>query len=178
MTERFFILGPFFSLMPKLNLPKQPTFQGPAAIWKRIIAFAIDLIILDFVIGYPLQGAILGVLPQAGFMQSYQYVNANPQAAQALNLVMVVFGLLALLYFAILEYKLGQTVGKMFMNIRVKYDQRLSFFQAVIRSMEFLLIFPFILLWVIDPLFMAFNKDGRRLSEILSKTRTVEVYNL
>lgn len=162
----------------KLNLPKQRTFKGPALMWKRILAFVIDMIIIDFVIGFPFRNVIIKLVPVEGFSENYAYLSTNPTLVSALSLILFMFGMLALLYFAILEYKIGQTIGKMFMNIKVEPDKdQLGFLACVLRSMFLLFIFPFILLWIIDPLFILFNKDGRRLSEILSKTRTVEVYN-
>lgn len=160
-----------------LNLPKEATFKGPALIWKRVLAFVIDILIINFVIGFPFRRLIAGIVPARDFSNSYAYISSNQKLVGLLSLIMILFGLLAILYFAILEYKMGQTVGKMFMNIKVEAEQ-LTFFSCLIRSMFLIFIFPFVLLWVIDPLFMFFTKDKRRLSEILSKTRTIEIYLL
>ena len=166
-------------MVSKLNLPGQPTFKGPAMLWKRILAFVIDLFIIDFVIGFPFRSIIMRIIPTGSFSENYTYLSTHSNLTTALSLIMFLFGMLAMLYFAILEYKLGQTIGKIFMNIKVESDRdNLSFFACLIRGMFLLFIFPFILLWIIDPLFLMFNKDGRRLSEILSKTRSVAVYNL
>jgi uncharacterized RDD family membrane protein YckC len=165
-------------MAPRLNLPKERIFKGPALVWKRFFAFMIDLLIIDFVIGFPFRKLLLRMVPAEEFSASYAYLVSNPSVVSLLTSVMILFGLLALLYFAVLEYRLGQTIGKMFVNIKVESGKGLTFLACLIRSMQFVLIFPFILLWIIDPLFMLFNKDGRRLSEILSGTRTVEWYSM
>jgi len=91
--------------------------------------------------------------------------------------MMILLSILALFYFAILEYKLGQSIGKIFMNIKViSITKKLLFWQCIGRSLFLLPVFPFFLLWAIDPLFLFFNKKGQRLSEFLTKTKVVEDY--
>jgi hypothetical protein len=163
----------------KLNLPREATFKGPAIVWKRIAAFIIDLFILDFVIGFPFRSLLTKIVPSGDFSVSYDYLLSNPQITTALTLIMFLYGFLALLYFSILEYTTRQTIGKIFMNIMVEpTNKEIGYFNYVVRSMYLLTVFPFILLWIADPLFMFFSKDKRRLSEILSKTRTTAVYFL
>ncbi len=160
-----------------LNLPKDATFKGPASIWKRALAFAIDLLILDFVIGGFYRSLIAKLLPTD--IPSYNFFSANPKITSLISLITMFFGLLALLYFSIMEYKTGQTIGKMFVNIRVESDDsQFTYWQAITRSAYFIIFFPFFLLWIIDPIFMFFSKDKRRLMEVISRTRTVETYFL
>jgi uncharacterized RDD family membrane protein YckC len=163
----------------KLNLPKEATFNGPAVFWKRGTAFLIDIFILDFIIGGPFNYLLSRIMPNEGLMENYNYILSNPQLTMKLSLIVITFGFLALLYFALTEYITGQTLGKMLLNIRVEYDSKeKSLLGALLRSMFLILIFPFVLLWIIDPVFMIFTKDKRRLSEIISKTRTIETYYL
>ncbi len=165
--------------MKNLNLPKEATFKGPALLWKRVLAFFLDIMIIDFVVGFPLRGILERVLPKAGFRESYDYLLVNPETSALISYVILLWGVLALLYFTILEYRLGQTVGKMLLNIKVEpSDKKMSFLHTIMRNLFIIPIFPFILLWIIDPLFMVFSKEKRRLSEVLSKTRTVETYLL
>jgi uncharacterized RDD family membrane protein YckC len=87
--------------------------------------------------------------------------------------------LFAILYFLLLEKKIGQTPGKMIFNISVAGESgEVRLWQLAIRSIFLIPIFPFFLLWVVDPLFMFFTKSSQRLSEILSRTKTVEKYML
>ena len=161
----------------KLNLPKQRNFKGPARIWKRALAFLIDITIIDFLLGVPFRSLFLKVVPEEDFFGEMKILQSSEKALMLLTVIMISYMFLYLLYFAILEYKLGTTIGKMFMRIKVEEDKNAyGFLSYIIRNMVFIFIFPFILLWIADPLFMLFNRDGRRLSEILSRTRTVEDY--
>ena len=63
-------------------------------------------------------------------------------------------------------------------QIYVVSDDGMKTWQVLARNIVFIPIFPFILLWVLDPLFMFFTKTNQRLSEILSKTKVVEKYDL
>ena len=128
-----------------LNLPKERRFVGPASIWKRAIAFIIDLLIIEFIIALPFRGIFTRMIPAGSLKETYSYLQSHPGVSTKMNMVMVVIGLLALLYFAILEIKIQQTIGKMFMNIYVKsMTKRLTFWQCLVRNMFFILIFPFI----------------------------------
>jgi uncharacterized RDD family membrane protein YckC len=160
-----------------LNLPKEASYKGPASIWKRLVAFVLDLLILDFVIGSPFNSLLSKLSPKISPMETYSYFMSHSRDAMLISLVTIAYGFLALLYFALLEYKTGQTIGKMFMNIKVESEEQ-NLFLFMVRSMFLLIVFPFILLWLLDPLFMLLSKEKMRLSEILSRTRTVEIYHL
>ena len=74
---------------------------------------------------------------------------------------------------------MSQTIGKMLMKVYVASDNNtLKAWQLLARNLVFIPIFPFVLLWILDPLFMFFTKTNQRLTEILSKTRVVEKYTL
>jgi len=158
-----------------LNLPKQRIFTGPALIWKRIAAFAIDFFVIEFVLGFPFQSLIKRIMPtELSYSEAYSFFMNNSYYTKMLTALMIMFSVLAILYFAILEYKLGQTVGKILMNIKVVGEKKLGFWQCIGRSLFLIPAFPFFLLWVIDPLYLFFGKKGQRLSEVLTKTKVVE----
>ena len=161
-----------------LNLPKQRVVRGPASTWKRLFAFIIDMFIINLILWMPFRGKIEMVMPKnMDFGQALEFSASNPGVTSVLSFMIIIMGLIALLYFALLEYKLGQTIGKILMKIFVISDKkRLGFFQALVRSMYLIFIFPFWLLFIIDPIFLLLNKNHQRLSEILSKTRTVQDY--
>ncbi len=145
-----------------------------ASIPKRALAFALDILIIELVIGFPFQGLI------------ERYVPENPLDAlmsgasdPALMKIGAAISLLALLYFALFEYRMSQTPGKMLFRIYVANDlKEKGLWQYFARSMYFIPIFPFVMLWVVDPIYMMFDKKRRRLSEMLSKTSTVEKVDL
>ena len=75
------------------------------------------------------------------------------------------------------EGLLRQSIGKIFTNIYVVSETKeLKLWQLLVRNLFLIPFFPFVLLWIVDPAFMFFTKDNKRLSEILSKTKVVEKY--
>ena len=65
--------------MPRksLNLPNERKFKGPAIIWKRFIAFIIDLLIIDFAFAYPFRRVITRIMPAGGFSETYAALANN-----------------------------------------------------------------------------------------------------
>ena len=166
--------------MKRLNLPKEKTFVGPALVWKRIAAFFIDMMIMNLVVLLPFRSLFQDIIPKDySFSEAYKFLSSSTDYTSFISSVSFMMSVLIILYFFMLEKKMGQTIGKMLMNIYVASDNKaLKAWQLLVRNFVFIPIFPFVLLWVIDPLFMFFTKTNQRLSEILSKTRVVEKYSL
>ncbi len=161
-----------------LNLPEERTFKGPALVWKRFLAFLTDFLIINLVLFFPFKRLIQSSMPEFGsFSETYAYLISNQSYTQALTVVSLAMSIFALFYFALLEYKIQQTPGKMLLKISVIGEKKeVRFWQYLVRSLFIIPIFPFFLLWVLDPLFLFLTKTNQRLSEILSKTKTVEEY--
>ena len=166
--------------MKRLNLPKERTFIGPALIWKRAIAFLIDITLINFVIFFPFRKLFQNIVPKDySFSEAYRLLSTSANYTSYITSVSFVMSILMILYFLMMERKMSQTIGKMLMKIYVVNDNNnLKAWQLLIRNLVFIPLFPFVLLWVLDPLFMFFTKTNQRLSEILSKTRVVEKYSL
>ena len=165
--------------MKRLNLPKEKTFVGPALIWKRIAAFSIDIIIVNLIVFFPFRRLFENIVPKEySLAEAYRFVSSSTNYSSYVNLVALVMSILLILYFSMLERKMGQTIGKMLMRIYVVSDSNsLKAWQSLTRSIVFIPVFPFVLLWIIDPLFMFFTKTNQRLTEVLSKTKVVEKYS-
>lgn len=161
-----------------LNLPKERTFTGPALVWKRFLAFLADLLIINLFIFFPFRSIIQESIPNfSSYSEAYNFLISNQGYVRTLTIVSSVMAIFALLYFALIEYKVQQTPGKILLNISIISDaKKLGFWQCAVRGLFLIPVFPFFLLWVIDPLFMFFTKTNQRLTEILSKTKTVETY--
>ena len=161
-----------------LNLPKQRTFTGPAMIWRRILAFVADIALINLVVLFPFKKVVRGAIPEfSSYTEAYNFLVNNPSYTKDLTILYLAISFIVLLYFVILEYKIQQTPGKMILRISIVSEtKKMSFWQALLRSLFIIPLFPFVLLWVIDPLFMIFTKTNQRLSEILSKTKTTETY--
>lgn len=136
---------------------------------KRLIAFVIDLLVLEVFIFLPFSPLLRRIFPDKfGFGFIIEEV-----AAKELALLLIALGLLMLLYFALFEYKLRQSIGKMALNIYVVSEYKeLRLWQAIVRNMLFIPIFPFNIVPIIDAIF--FLVKNRRFSEIITKTDTVE----
>ena len=166
--------------MRRLNLPKERTFIGPALLWKRIAAFFIDMVIINLIVLFPFRRLFQSIIPKDySFSEAYRLLSTSTDYTSLITLISFVMSVLIIVYFLMMERKMGQTIGKMLMKIYVVGDNNtLKAWQLLTRNLVFIPIFPFVLLWMLDPLFMFFTKTNQRLSEILSKTRVVEMYNL
>ncbi|MFH1409545.1 MAG: RDD family protein [Nanoarchaeota archaeon] len=159
--------------MPRLKLPKARMMTAPASLFRRFVAFLADLVIIDFFIIGPFRGYLTGIVPESSIGAIARFLSENPGIMNQLVIVLSIISALSIAYFAILEFKLGQTLGKILMNITVVSDKKkLSLWQCILRNVFLTPIFPFVLLWVIEPVFLIFWR--RRLLEILSRTRTVQ----
>jgi uncharacterized RDD family membrane protein YckC len=168
--------------MAKLNLPKERTFVGPALAWKRVIAFVIDMMIVNLFALFPFRGLFEGIISEGhSFTEAYNLLSSTDYSG-FLTSVSLAISFLVIMYFYLMERKMSQTIGKMLMKVYVvasdNGNKDLKEWQLLARNMVFIPLFPFILLWLLDPLFMFFTKTSQRLSEILSRTRVVEKYSL
>ena len=159
---------------------KRKTFLAQASVLKRIIAFIIDILIIYLIILFPFRRIIDKIVPETGsFSKTFDFLSSNPGANTSITIIMFAVAFLTILYFMILEKKLGQSVGKMLFNLYVQGQGKdLKNWQLFVRSVFLIPMFPFVLLWVIDPIVMLFTKENQRLSEILSKTKVVEKYKI
>lgn len=165
----------------KLDLPEKKVFIGPARVWKRILAFVLDLFVIDFFVLSFFQDVADKMLGSgAGFMTTYQLLENNPSQANALFGLFMMMILLVLAYFVLLQYAAGQTIGCILFNIYVvaetgdKQFDRAGFWQCLLRNLFLIPAVPFIFLWIIDPLYLAFARNGQRFTEWLSRTRVIE----
>jgi len=166
--------------MKRLSLPKERIFVGPALIWKRIAAFFIDIIIINLIVLFPFRSLFQNIVPKDySFSEAYRLLSTSTNYTGFITSVSFVMSVLIILYFVLMEKKMSQTIGKMLMKIYIVSDNdSMKTWQLLVRNLVFVPIFPFVLLWVLDPLFMFFAKTNQRLSEILSKTKVVQNYNL
>jgi uncharacterized RDD family membrane protein YckC len=96
----------------------------------------------------------------------------TPQLPDNIYLMIFIIFVLAMLYFIFFEYYLGQSLGQMFFDIKIQSkDDNITLMQAFLRNCFILPIFPFYILWVIEPLYLVFYKE--RLTERLTGTSTI-----
>jgi uncharacterized RDD family membrane protein YckC len=171
--------GESIALMPKRKkeaYPQPKTVAVAASIWKRIGAFVVDVLIVYVIVLFALGDKILPAVDDAAsFAETYAAMAESPGIADGVSFI---FSILMLVYYILLERKFGQSIGKMVVNIYVVPSlpdkQAVSTLQHIGRSMFLIPMFPFMLLWLIDPIAMLFTKDNQRISEKLSNTKVVE----
>jgi len=142
-----------------------------ASLFKRIIAYLIDIIVINLVIIIPL-GPVLNST-SATFSSSSLF--GVYQQGMALGweffVISLFISLMTILYWAILEYYLKQSVGKMIMRIYVRHlTKKIMFWQALLRNVTKISTM-FLLL---DIAYMLVSKTNQRYFERLSYTTVVE----
>jgi uncharacterized RDD family membrane protein YckC len=158
-----------------LRLPKARSLTNPAPFWKRGLAFIVDMLIFDFITFIPLYGFLKDRIPQTDDLMVLVKLFETPSFLESISLISTLISFLFLFYFVAFEIKTRQTPGKMLLNLYVIADENKEgpgFSQVLIRNLIFIPVIPFTLLWIIDPIYMIVT--GRRLCEILSKTRVIE----
>ncbi|MDP3918976.1 MAG: RDD family protein [Nanoarchaeota archaeon] len=143
----------------------------PAPLWKRIIAYIIDILLIYFIILTPFMGKFKNENPST---LTEIFASINMSLSGDVLLITFIITLLTLFYWGYLEYKFGQSVGKIIMRLGVIStikNQPLTFMQAIIRNVTKLST----LLIVLDTLYMIFKKSNQRYFEIISKTTVIEV---
>lgn len=158
-------------------MPKKKPFYAQASILKRLAAFIIDMLIVNVIILFPFRNVLEKAIPRSDSLSSTLDFFMNQQG-MGIKMMMFSVSLVTILYFAMLERRISQTPGKMLFNLYVVSEKGASTWQFYVRSMFLIPVIPFVLLWIVDPIVMLFTQDNRRLSEILSRTKTVEKYNL
>ncbi len=147
--------------------------QETPSIFKRSLAFLVDIGILSMTILAPVTSLLEKMIPEADFSASYALLTGNEKINSIVSVSMVFVFALIVCYFSILEYVFGQTAGKRLMKLQVVdiNGKEPGLIQCIVRNMVFLPVFPFILFWIIDPVYMLLTKQT--LSDQLTKTKTV-----
>lgn len=143
----------------------------PAALWKRAVAYIIDILIINLIIIYPFRN-LLNLGEDAKFTEVYSHLAASPPLMYNILFVFLSIIILTILYWAVFEYKFSQTVGKMIMRISVISigGGKLSFNSAVVRNLSKISTF----LLGLEVIFMLYKKTNQRYLETVSRTEVIE----
>jgi uncharacterized RDD family membrane protein YckC len=163
----------------RLNLPKTQSFIAPASLFRRLIAYAVDFLIIRFVILIPFDALFKKIIPvqEQGFMAVYHYVQNTPGISRVLFSITLAVSIMIILYFTIFEYKTQQTPGKMLMKQWIVPENKdLTFFNYLVSNLTFLLVFPFIILLLIDLIHMIYSAKNQRLMEKISGILVMQKY--
>lgn len=130
--------------------------------WRRIFAFLVDLAVVDLVITRPLSKLI---------SEDFDEVSDLLNISAELIILSIIIGLFGVFYWAILEYKVGQTLGALIFKLRARsLNKSINFFQVLLRNATKISI----ALLLIDSINILFSEKKQRYLEVLSKTETVE----
>jgi len=164
----------------KSNLPKEKSFVAPASLLKRFLSYLIDLFIINFIIISPFGKILKKIIPETtSFAETYQYIQSNPEITTALTLLSLIIGILIVAYFTLFEYFMQQTPGKILMkqHITKEKGRELRFINYFVSNLTFLPFFPFILLWIIDPIYMIISPKNQRFMEKIARILVIEKYS-
>lgn len=153
----------FIKSLPLERVMRKRGIENTPLVWKRFAAFLIDFLIVFMVVYTAFADILNPVVVQP------QFDERNPLFLYFFS----VFSLLFLLYFVMLEKKIGQSIGKIMMNLFVSGKNVEKTLPHLIRGAFLIPVFPFQVLLILDPLFMLFTKSNQRLTEIFSRTQIV-----
>lgn len=130
-----------------------------ASFWKRVLAYIIDVLIVDVAVVYPFEKYF-------GKMSGFSFnLSGN------LLVAVVIIAILTVFYWAILEYSMRQSIGKMIVGIYVNTTKKFTFWQFIVRNIPKISSLTIIL----DSLYMLMTKQHQRYFEKLSNTEVLEV---
>ncbi|RME55550.1 RDD family protein [Candidatus Woesearchaeota archaeon] len=143
--------------------------EVPASIWKRGLAYLIDAFIVSIAVGMPLNKLIN--IQSDNVKDLMQLFNSNPSIMYKIFFISLISAFLSILYWAYLEYKYTQSIGKYFMKINVRsLAKNLTFSQCFMRNITKLST----LILLIDALPLFLGKSTQRYFEKFSNTKVVE----
>ena len=155
-------------------------FYGSPSVLKRIISLLLDLVIINLVIIRPFRGLIVeNIGKSTDFSETLSMLNSNPEITSMMTSILFISSLLAIIYFSVLEWKFGQSIGQMIMNLYVQPEKNkkdMKYLQCLVNNMFVLPFFPVVLLWVIDPIYLFYTGGNQRLSERISGTKIMQEY--
>ena len=155
----------------KTNAP----IETPALLWKRALAFLIDMAIVYVIVFLAIGDQLSAIVPDASsFSDAYSALSES----SLLGAFSVIYSLLLLIYFLLLERRFGQSIGKMAMKLHVIGDGEIGFWRHVGRLLFLVPLFPFMLLWFAEPITLLLTENNKRLGDLISRTRVVEYQEL
>ncbi len=146
-----------------------PTIVEVVPLWKRAFAYVIDLLIISFIVYLPMNG-LFGGVPEGEMSSLLNYLSAKPELTFSFFMISMILGLLTVMYWALLEFYISQSVGKVAMRIKIRsLTGKLTFKQCFFRNLSKVSTF----LLFLDVLYGIFKKDYRRYFEVVSGTEVV-----
>ena len=132
---------------------------APVRLWKRVLAYFIDVMIVNIIIVFPFND----------FFSNLE--DDYFQFSKEILFVFILISVLTILYWSTMEYFLKQSVGKALLSIYVRSkDKELKFWQCIVRNIPKISM----LLLLIDSFQVIFKKDYQRYFEKISRTEVID----
>lgn len=163
--------------MKRIKTDFGPLINDRASLWKRVAAFIIDLFIIYLAVS-PLTVVLakeIGIDNSIGFStikNAFYDQEKFANASRIVIIIMATISLMSLFYWTMLEYYFKQSIGKMLMRISVvSLTKELKLWQILVRNItKASSVTSLSILFLIDIIYMLFNANRQRLSEVISKT--------
>jgi uncharacterized RDD family membrane protein YckC len=142
----------------------------PAAFWRRIVAYIVDSFLISFIILTPFSSGFESEFSGTSLTEIWSSLG-DVWTGDVIALSLFI-SILILAYWSVLEWKFGQTLGKILLRIKVQgmRQKPITFYQALVRSVTKLST----LLLAFDVLYMLIKKGNQRYFEVMSTTVVVE----
>ncbi len=151
-----------------------PTF------FRKSIAFLLDILVLYTFILPGFNGILRKLMPVSGISDAislYGNMGSDQALVTTITALILLMSLYILMYFSLSEYLLGASLGMLILKMGVidssKNNPRL--FSCIVRNLYSIPLFPFMILWIVDPLFLLLRKGDQRLTEFLTKTKVIYI---
>jgi len=152
-------------------------FLAPASLLKRMSAFIIDLLLLDLIILFPFNSIFDKIIKGNTIKEQVMFIQNNPLLMGKVSFIFLITGIIATIYFSYFEYKIKQTPGKLLFNIfTISEIEKPKFIHYLTSNLFLIPIFPFYLLWFIEPIYAFMSPKNQRLTEKISKILTLQKY--
>lgn len=153
-----------------LRLLRKKTFEAP--IWSRIGSYLFDLIIVNFIVTVPFNKFLTANLPITQSITEIQkYLTANPEKMLIISIAAILMAIISILYWAALEYNLGQSVGELLFRLKIKSGTKtLNFWQCFVANISK----PFPLVFLVDLIYLSLIKQNQRYFEKLAGLELVK----
>ena len=150
--------------------------QYHISFWRRAFSLLVDIVIINLVTSYPFSELSKKYF---GEMTIAQAMTIGEQIIPSIMYWAVfIISILALLYFTLFEYFLGQSPGQMLLRVKsVSIDakkKKITFWRALISNCFILPYFPFFVLWIVEPIHLIIYKE--RFLEHITHTKTIHEF--
>jgi hypothetical protein len=155
------------------------TFIAPASVPSRLFAFIADMLLINFIILNPFKKIFARLIPgDASYDFARSYMGQDTGLAATVTLLFLAIGILIMFYFTFFEYILKQTPGKMIFQLYIVEERKASFWNYLFSNIIFIPVFPFILLWILDPIYILTSPKSQRFMEKINKIFVVQKYKI